>query len=186
MTRHDQDSGVTNRTLSVVMTGATGAVGGEVVRTLATMPDVERVTLLGRREFRGVSDPKIGSSVVDLGDPASYTSLLPGHEAAICTVGVGQPTKVSKEEFVRIDKDLVLAFAVACKEAGVRHFPDAGIGGRERPIPFVLPTDQGGVGGRTARPRFRPLERVSPLDDPDPDEPIWPLASRGPLRYGRA
>jgi len=37
-------------------------------------------------------------------------------------MGVGQPSKVSQEEFLKIDKIAVLNFATACKAAGVRHF----------------------------------------------------------------
>lgn len=49
-------------------------------------------------------------------------SYLGGHNVAICTLGVGEPSKVSKEEFVKIDKTAVVDFAKRCKEAGVKHF----------------------------------------------------------------
>jgi uncharacterized protein YbjT (DUF2867 family) len=54
--------------------------------------------------------------------PAGYAPLLAGHRVAICTLGVGQPSKMSKAEFIRIDKDAVIDFAKACKQAGVKHF----------------------------------------------------------------
>ena len=108
--------------LSVVMIGATGAVGGHVARTLVEMPDVERVTLLGRRPVEGISPDKTVQAEIDIFDPGSYGPHLDGHDAAICTLGVGQPSKMSREEFVRIDKVAVLAFAESCKAAGVRHF----------------------------------------------------------------
>ena len=38
-----------SQSVSVVMTGASGAVGGEVVAALKTLPAVTRVSLLGRR-----------------------------------------------------------------------------------------------------------------------------------------
>jgi uncharacterized protein YbjT (DUF2867 family) len=60
--------------------------------------------------------------VVDVLDPSSYQSLLGGHEVAICTLGVGQPSKMTTAEFTRIDKDAALASATAYKQAGVRHF----------------------------------------------------------------
>ena len=41
---------------------------------------------------------------------------------AICTLGVGQPSKMSKEEFLKIDKQAVLDFAVSCKNNGIKHF----------------------------------------------------------------
>lgn len=108
---------------SVVMTGATGAVGLHCARTLAGA--VPRLTLLGRREAAVTAsgpDTVLSQHLVDLGQPGTYAELLRGHEAAVCTVGVGEPSAVDRDTFVRIDKELPLAFATACKEAGVRHF----------------------------------------------------------------
>lgn len=107
---------------SVVMIGATGAVGSHVVRGLAQMETVERLTLLGRHAFSDIASEKIEQHIVDVLDPAAYSQFLSGHTAAICTLGVGQPSKVTKEQFLKIDRDAVLEFATACKEAGIRHF----------------------------------------------------------------
>lgn len=106
------------------MIGATGAVGGEVCAVLKESTRVDRLSLLGRRRADGLGDdPRIEQHVVtDLSKPDTYRSRVAGHDIAICTLGVGEPSKVSKEEFKRIDHDLVLAFAEACAEAGVRHF----------------------------------------------------------------
>jgi uncharacterized protein YbjT (DUF2867 family) len=110
------------RSLSVVMLGASGAVGGHVVRRLAEFEGLRRLTLLVRRPLTPLLNSAITQHIVDVMNPASYRSHLPGHDAAVCTLGMGQPSKFSKEEFVRVDKDAVLAFASACKEAQVRHF----------------------------------------------------------------
>jgi uncharacterized protein YbjT (DUF2867 family) len=117
-----QDDPVTDPGISAVVLGATGAVGSEVVRTLATMPAVESLTLLGRRTLEGMSGDRIHQHVVDIFDPTSYEPFLRGHHAAICTLGVGQPSKIDRDEFVKIDKLAVVAFASSCKRAGVRHF----------------------------------------------------------------
>jgi uncharacterized protein YbjT (DUF2867 family) len=108
--------------LSVVMLGASGAVGGHVVRQLTTFAELQRLTLLVRHSLAAPTHSAIEQHVVDVINPSSYQNHLPSHNAAICTLGMGQPSKFSKEEFVRVDKDAVLAFAVACKQAGVRHF----------------------------------------------------------------
>ena len=109
-------------TASIVMIGASGAVGTRVVATLAARPEVARLTLLGRRAMPLRPDPRIEQHVVDLHDPRSYAALLGGHAAAICTLGVGEPSKATKEEFIRIDHDIPLGFARACRDAGVGHF----------------------------------------------------------------
>lgn len=107
---------------SVVMLGASGAVGGQAVRALMAQSDLTRVTALGRRRTDGLGEAKLHQLIVDVFDPQTYRHVLPGHSSAICTLGVGQPSAVSREEFVKVDKDAVLAFAKACREAGVSHF----------------------------------------------------------------
>jgi uncharacterized protein YbjT (DUF2867 family) len=104
------------------MTGATGAVGTETLTSLLAMPEVTQVTLLERRAVSRTPHAKLTAHVVDLEDADSYRTHLDGHSAAICTVGVGQPSKVSKEEFVRIDHDIPLGFARSCRAAHISHF----------------------------------------------------------------
>ena len=108
--------------LNIVMTGATGAVGGEVVKILLEMSQVAKLTLLGRRPVPNIAAKHIQQHKVDIFAPTTYTELLPKHQIAICTLGVGEPSKMSKEDFLRIDRQAVLDFAVACKKAGIQHF----------------------------------------------------------------
>jgi uncharacterized protein YbjT (DUF2867 family) len=109
-------------THSVVMLGASGAVGGMVAQALSQMPGIKQLTLLNRREISALSLPRVVQLVRDVTDVHDYSQFLSGHQVAICCLGVGQPSKVSKEEFVKIDKTAALDFATACKQAGVRHF----------------------------------------------------------------
>lgn len=106
----------------VVMIGATGAVGGEVLKTLLSMQSVENVTLLTRRAVEGVNDPRLSQHFVDLDDPLSYVSFLKGHTTAISTLGIGEPSSVSRDVYEKTDKDLVLKFAGHCKDADIQHF----------------------------------------------------------------
>jgi uncharacterized protein YbjT (DUF2867 family) len=109
-------------TLSVVMMGATGAVGTQVLTALLAPSRPMSITSLVRRRDASFNDARLAQQRVDVLDPPSYRQWLAGHKVAICTLGVGQPSKMSAQEFTRIDKDAVLAFATACKQAGVRHF----------------------------------------------------------------
>lgn len=102
--------------------GATGAVGGHVVSALQALPQLEKLTILGRRLLPGAFVPAVKQEIVNVLDPSSYRHLVAGHRIAICTLGVGQPSKVSEAEFVKVDRDAVIAFATACKEGGVAHF----------------------------------------------------------------
>ena len=108
--------------LTVILMGATGAVGSDVVRTLSKVSTLEKLTLLGRRELAGVVQENIEQHQIDILRPDSYKGLLHGHRCAICTLGVGEPSKVSNEEFLRIDKQAVLDFAILCRQSGVEHF----------------------------------------------------------------
>ena len=113
--------------------GATGAVGTELVRSLLASPRVGRVIALGRRPVeiagaaQGSEGPRGSASrlinhSVDVFDPVSYENLLAGNPAAFCTLGLGQPSKVAREELYRVDVAAPAAFAAACKRQGVAHF----------------------------------------------------------------
>ena len=107
---------------SIVILGATGAVGTEVVNRLLEDEQFEQLTLLGRRPVPGITSTKVKQYEVNIFDKSSYDGLLEGHDVAICTLGVGEPSKVSDEHFIKVDKTAVIDFAAACKSAGVQHF----------------------------------------------------------------
>jgi len=107
---------------SIVMLGATGAVGGEVVKKLLQLSTASDILLLGRNFIQGISSDQILQQRIDVTMPSSYRSLITKQQVAICTLGIGQPSKVTKETFVAIDKKAVLDFALVCKQSGIRHF----------------------------------------------------------------
>lgn len=110
--------------INAVVLGATGAVGTEVVRALLQSRRFGRVTTLGRRPFHipGAAPEKLVHHVADVFDPRAYESLLEGHAAAFCTLGLGRPSKVTREELYRVDVAAAAGFASACKRRGVSHF----------------------------------------------------------------
>jgi uncharacterized protein YbjT (DUF2867 family) len=111
----------------VVLLGATGAVGGHVLAEVLGSPVFAAVTTLGRRPAAvppaALAAPgKLAQHVVDVATPESYRQYLPGHSDAICTLGVGDPSKMPREEVWRIEVDYVVAFASACRQAGIERF----------------------------------------------------------------
>ncbi len=108
--------------LSIVMLGASGAVGSETLKLLLKMPQIEKLTLLCRKPIPNLLDNKVQQFNIDIFNSLSYEKALLDHHTAICTLGVGEPSKMSKEEFVKIDKLAVIDFAKACKKSGVKHF----------------------------------------------------------------
>ncbi len=113
---------IPTKSLSIVMMGATGAVGQEVVKNLITNTDIEKITLLGRKITPLLPASLVAQHVIDISIPTTYQGYVTNHRVAICTLGVGQPSKISKEKFIKIDKTAVINFAKACKEAEVEHF----------------------------------------------------------------
>lgn len=179
----------------VLILGATGAVGGAVVRSLLARRPAPRLTLLGRRPAAGHDASTVTQHTVDVFDPASYRGFIGGHGAAVCTLGVGQPSRTSREEFVRVDRDAVLGFAAECRAHGVEHFELLGaIGSNARSRQFYLRT-KGELeeGLRALRFRrlslFRPSMILTPTNRYGVSQAVtlavWPLLRpvlRGPAR----
>ncbi|MEL6850367.1 MAG: NAD(P)H-binding protein [Bacteroidota bacterium] len=108
---------------NVVFIGATGAVGGHALNRVLSLGPIGKVLTLGRRVVDLNPAPnKLEQKIIDIHDPASYADFINGQEIAICTLGVGEPSKISKEDFIKIDKTAVLNFAQVCKEKGVKQF----------------------------------------------------------------
>jgi uncharacterized protein YbjT (DUF2867 family) len=173
---------------SIVMLGASGAVGGIAAATLAQHADVARLTLLNRRELPALRLPNVSQHTADVTRPASYALLLAGHDIAVCCLGVGQPSKVSKEQFIAIDKTAVLAFATACRAAGVARFVLlSSVGANAKSASFYLRTKgelQDGIAalGFTQVSFMQPSMIITPTNRYDWKQAltlaVWPTLSR--------
>jgi NAD(P)-dependent dehydrogenase (short-subunit alcohol dehydrogenase family) len=95
---------------TAVVAGATGLVGGELVRALAEDPSYERVIALARRPLAPA--PKLETLVVDFDhlDRTPFTAA-----DAFCALGTTIKKAGSKEAFRKVDFDYALAFARAAK-----------------------------------------------------------------------
>jgi uncharacterized protein YbjT (DUF2867 family) len=109
-----------------VVIGATGAVGSALVSELLASPECTHVLALVRRSVEtwgsvaGVA--KLRLEVVDFTSLEAETArVAPRHDAAFCTMGVGQPRKVTAEEHWRVDVEYAGQFARGARAAGVRH-----------------------------------------------------------------
>ncbi|CDG82592.1 NAD-dependent epimerase/dehydratase family protein [Janthinobacterium agaricidamnosum] len=97
--------------MNIILTGATGFAGGEVLSALLADPAVHQVTALVRRGL-GVAHPKLKEVIVnDFLDYSALTSSLQA-DACIWCLGVSQ-TEVSKEDYIKITFDYALAAARA-------------------------------------------------------------------------
>jgi uncharacterized protein YbjT (DUF2867 family) len=110
-----------------IVIGGTGAVGSSLVSELLASPLCEQVTVVARHEPAPGLFPdrkgKLRFHILDMGQLASQAIPHARNcDAAFSTMGIGQPRKVAKQEFWKVDVEQNTAFARACKIAGVRHF----------------------------------------------------------------
>ena len=96
--------------MKLILTGATGFAGGEVLKQALADPAVERVTVLTRRPL-GLTHAKLNEVV--LRDFLDYSAIrLDDADACIWCLGVSQ-SQVGKEQYVVITHDYAVAGAAA-------------------------------------------------------------------------
>lgn len=107
---------------TVVITGASGVVGGRVLEQLLAHPEVGRVVALGRRALP-FEHEKLSSVVVDLQSAEAMAAAIPDDVAvAVCCLGTTMKKAGSKEAFAAVDRDAVVAFGEAARRRGARRF----------------------------------------------------------------
>ncbi|MEJ2004512.1 MAG: NAD(P)H-binding protein [Cyclobacteriaceae bacterium] len=104
----------------VIVAGATGLIGQQLVRMLTDSPSVNEVKLVTRRSA-GFSDPKIEEILTDFDDLDKHKERFAA-EAAYCCLGTTMKKAGSKDAFYKVDHDYVLHFARNVREAGVERF----------------------------------------------------------------
>lgn len=98
--------------MNLILLGATGMVGGGVLREAVTDPDVESILCVGRRSC-GMSDPKVNELILeDLFAFTSFEAELTGYDACIWTIGI---SSIGQDEaaYARITEELTLKWARA-------------------------------------------------------------------------
>lgn len=100
--------------MKLLLTGATGFAGGEVLRQALADPEIVQITVLTRRPV-GFAHPNLKEVILD--DFLDYSGLdLSDHAACIWCLGVSQ-AQVGEEEYIRITHDYALAAAMAMHAA---------------------------------------------------------------------
>lgn len=105
---------------SALVLGATGLVGGEVLRQLVQRSEYGRVVALVRRPT-GLQHPKLGERVVDF-DRLDLVKEAFQVEDLYCCLGTTHSQAGSKAAFRRVDHDYPLVAARLGKEAGVKRY----------------------------------------------------------------
>ncbi|KAH8115883.1 hypothetical protein DFH11DRAFT_1506864 [Phellopilus nigrolimitatus] len=109
--------------MKLILTGATGAAGLEILRTAIADPAVSQITVLSRRALPSSIPPSNKVVHIPHTDFASYPpellARLAGHGACIWALGVSQ-RGMDEEAYTYITHDYPLAALQALDEAGVR------------------------------------------------------------------
>ena len=105
---------------TVVLAGATGLVGREILKGLLSDPSVTAIHMLGRRAL-AVSDPRIKSHVVDFAALAALPAGIDKVDEVYLALGTTIKVAGSQEAFRAVDFDANLAVAKAALAAGARR-----------------------------------------------------------------
>ncbi|APO96183.1 NAD-dependent epimerase/dehydratase family protein [Xanthomonas vesicatoria] len=105
--------------MDVLLAGATGLVGKQVLQQLLTDARCTGVVALTRRPLTQIH-PKLRNQVIDFERLEHWTA--PRMEAAICALGSTMKQAGSREAFYRIDHDYPLALARAVCAQGTSVF----------------------------------------------------------------
>ncbi len=110
---------------TAVVAGATGLVGGELVRALAEDATYDRIITLARRPLESI--PKVETLVVDF-DHLEATPFTA--DDAFCALGTTIKKAGSKEAFRKVDFDYALAFARAARPSCKGFFLVSALGAK--------------------------------------------------------
>ncbi len=104
---------------AVLLAGASGLVGGALLRRLLADEEGPRVAAVVRRPLE-LASPRLDVVVADF-DHLDRTDL-PRAETAFCALGTTMAKAGTEERFRAVDLDAVVAFARAARRAGATRF----------------------------------------------------------------
>ena len=109
-------------TKKATLIGATGLIGGHLLKCLEEDAAYESIRLLVRRPFKP-SSPKTTATIIDFGDATSFRNAIKGSDVIFCAIGTTQQ-KVGgdKEAYRKIDFDIAVNAAHYGQESGCLHF----------------------------------------------------------------
>jgi uncharacterized protein YbjT (DUF2867 family) len=107
-------------TRSAVVLGASGLVGGHLVRLLREDPVYSAVVLLSRRPL-GLHAGKVQEAIVSFDQPESFRPLV-AVDDVFCCLGTTMKKAGSEEAFRKVDFDAPLAVAREARAAGAGQY----------------------------------------------------------------
>ena len=106
--------------MKVLLLGATGLVGGEVLKLALDHPQVTKIIAPVRKTFK-ISHSKLESPVINFDDFSDIAQDWQ-FDAVICALGTTMKQAKSKNAFKKIDLEYPLAFAQLAKDKGCKIY----------------------------------------------------------------
>lgn len=105
--------------MNCLIAGASGLVGGELLKLLLNDSQVTKIVSIARRSLQ-IENPKLVEIQTPLEKIEAF--ILPPSQVAFCCLGTTIKKAGSQENFKKVDHDYVLNFARAAKKVGVEKF----------------------------------------------------------------
>lgn len=110
-----------SNTNKVIVLGATGLIGTELIKQLIELENVTEIITLGRRAPL-INHEKLRKIEIDLERLDAHGEFFEGVVAVFCCLGTTMRQAKSREAFRRVDFDYPLLSAKISKARGVDHF----------------------------------------------------------------
>ena len=109
-----------NKEISIF--GASGLIGGLIVKKLINDPYFKKINIITRRPL-SIINKKTTSHLIDFMDIKVISKIIKDSEIVLASIGTTQ-SKVqgNKDLYKKIDHDIIVSIAMACKENNVKNF----------------------------------------------------------------
>lgn len=105
--------------MKVIIAGATGAVGKQIVYECLSQPPIEHVYALVRTPFPLIQDAQLEQVIIDWNHPESWPEFREV-DIAFCALGTTIQKAKTKEAFKQVDYHIALSFAKMARKIGVK------------------------------------------------------------------
>ena len=105
----------------VLIAGASGLVGTEVLRELQNIPTIEKIIVLVRRPIEN-ANPVLQQVQVDFENLAASSDCFKDIDTVFCCLGTTIKKAKSKEAFRKVDYEFPMALALLSVQQNVKNF----------------------------------------------------------------
>jgi uncharacterized protein YbjT (DUF2867 family) len=147
--------------LTALLAGATGLVGGELLRRLLTSPRYARIVVLTRRPLPGAASAKLHVVVTEFDRLGGVREELAA-DHAFCALGTTIAKAGSRANFRKVDHEYVLRVAQLARMQGARHFSVVSALGASAGSPFFYSRVKGEVEAALRQMRWPSLSILRP------------------------